>query len=388
MMRPTALLFALALLSTAVGPVHAQTSPDADEPRLVHVEDGLTPSGDDDTHESTAGAADASDGSRQAAEPSQAERRAALCELLMGAAEDHDVPADFFIRLIWTESRFNPNAVSPVGAQGIAQFMPYTARAWGLDDPFEPEQALPASASLLRWLADRFEGHWGLAAMAYNAGADRVSGYLDGGFLPYETRNYVYAITGRSAEHWRFRHQRTLEEAALDLTPNPHPPVHRPQPGARKPDDPPVIETARSGEGGETATTGPHPAAVEVVPPLPSVRPDDVPDRPVDCEALVMALGQMRTTPRPPGGGGWSPWGAQIAGHVSQAVAMRQYARTRTKLPGDLRGQSPVVIAKRVPGRGRRAIHAVQLGASSRSGAESLCRRISAAGAPCVVVRN
>lgn len=387
-MRPTVLLLAFALLSVGAVSAPARTAPEDGGARLTRVDDGLTPAGGEGAHDRAEKPADGFGDESAASEPSPAERRAALCGLLMGAADEHDVPADFFIRLIWTESRFDPNAVSPVGAQGIAQFMPYTARAWDLDDPFEPKAALPASASLLRWLADRFEGHWGLAAMAYNAGPDRVSGYLGGGFLPDETRNYVYAITGRSAEHWRFRHERTLELASLDLTLNPHPPVHLPPSWADKPDDPPVVATGPAPETVAALDTGPHPGLPVPPPPVPAARPDDVADRPVDCEALVVALGQMRTTPRPPGGGGWSPWGAQVAGHASQAIAMRQFARTRQKLPGDLRDQAPVVIAKRVPGRGRRAIHAVQLGAASRSDAQGLCRRISAAGAPCVVVRN
>jgi len=52
----------------------------------------------------------------------------------------------FFARLIWKESRFDIKAVSPAGAQGVAQFMPATAKRRGLADPFDPEQAIPASA--------------------------------------------------------------------------------------------------------------------------------------------------------------------------------------------------------------------------------------------------
>lgn len=323
-------------------------------------------------------------------QPDPAARRRALCELLMGAAGSNDVPADFFIRLIWKESRFNPNAVSPVGAQGIAQFMPYTARAWGLSDPFDPNEALPASASFLRMLSERFGGHWGLAAMAYNAGADRVTGFLNGGFLPYETRDYVYAITGRTADYWRLRRKRELEAAAIDRV-NPHPPLATSEPSADKPDDPPLIlasATAADGAEGAAGSKTGDDAAPTAVLQVPTVRPEEVPNRPVDCEALVIALGNARTSPRPPGGGGWAPWGAQIAGHINRSVAMRQYARARAKLPGDLRGKPPIVVAKRIAGRGRRAVHAVQLGASSRAAAQSLCQRISASGAACVVVRN
>ena len=54
---------------------------------------------------------------------------------------------DFFARLIWKESRFDPNAVSPAGAEGIAQFMPGTAAMRGLKNSFDIEQAIPASAN-------------------------------------------------------------------------------------------------------------------------------------------------------------------------------------------------------------------------------------------------
>jgi hypothetical protein len=108
-----------------------------------------------------------------------------------------------FVRLIWRESHFNPKAVSPKGAQGIAQFMPATAARRGLDDPFEPISAIKHSASLLSDLNEEF-GNFGLAAAAYNAGEERVHGWLAGRrTLPRETRNYVRFITGRIAEDWK-----------------------------------------------------------------------------------------------------------------------------------------------------------------------------------------
>ncbi|NYZ72587.1 lytic transglycosylase domain-containing protein [Brucella abortus] len=123
-----------------------------------------------------------------------------ICQLIGANAEAHGIPKDFFARLIWKESRFDHNAVSPVGAQGIAQFMPYTAKERGLVDPFDVEQAIPASAGFLRDLKDAF-GNWGLAAAAYNAGAGRVSSWMrTGGFLPLETEDYVLDITGAPAD--------------------------------------------------------------------------------------------------------------------------------------------------------------------------------------------
>jgi hypothetical protein len=125
-----------------------------------------------------------------------------VCEALEAAAERNNVPAPFLIRLIWQESGFNQNAISSVGAQGVAQFMPETASSRGLDDPFNPLQSVRASARLLRDLIHRF-GNLGLAAAAYNAGSKRVQDWLDKrGSLPQETRDYVKRITGLKAEDW------------------------------------------------------------------------------------------------------------------------------------------------------------------------------------------
>ena len=86
---------------------------------------------------------------------------------------------------------------------GIAQFMPETAAEHGLGDPFDPLQAISASARLLRDLRGQF-GNLGFAAAAYNAGAQRVSEWLERRRkLPRETRSYVVNVTGRSVEDWR-----------------------------------------------------------------------------------------------------------------------------------------------------------------------------------------
>jgi Transglycosylase SLT domain len=126
-----------------------------------------------------------------------------LCNALFTSAQDNDLPVPFFANLIWQESRLRDDAVSPVGALGIAQFMPRVAMASGLDNPFDPLQAIPASARLLRELRDQF-GNLGFVAAAYNAGARRVSEWLEHRrALPRETLNYIIRVTGRSAEDWR-----------------------------------------------------------------------------------------------------------------------------------------------------------------------------------------
>lgn len=126
-----------------------------------------------------------------------------LCNALLTAAENNDLPVAFFANLIWQESRLRDDAVSPKGALGIAQFMPQVAAKNGLENPLDPLQALPASARLLRTLRDQFR-NLGYVAAAYNAGAGRVADWLEHGrTLPRETRGYVLSVTGHSAEEWR-----------------------------------------------------------------------------------------------------------------------------------------------------------------------------------------
>jgi hypothetical protein len=126
-----------------------------------------------------------------------------LCNTLYASAEDNNLPVPFFANLIWQESGLQLNSVSSAGALGIAQFMPEVAVEVGLHDPFDPQQALPASARFLRALREQF-GNLGFVAAAYNAGSHRVADWLDHDrSLPQETKTYVLRVTGRSAEAWR-----------------------------------------------------------------------------------------------------------------------------------------------------------------------------------------
>lgn len=139
---------------------------------------------------------------------------AKICALIADAAKKYGIPKNFFARLIWKESRFDHLAVSPVGAQGIAQFMPATAKERGLTDAFNIEQALPASASYLNDLYNSL-GNWGLAAAAYNSGPTRLSKWIkSGGFLPLETEDYVLSITGKPIDY--FLTAKELTDTALD----------------------------------------------------------------------------------------------------------------------------------------------------------------------------
>lgn len=126
----------------------------------------------------------------------------AFAALIAQAATSTGVPSDFLLRLLKRESGLNPMAVSPKGALGIAQFMPATAAERGLADPFDPVQAIPKAAELLRDLRQRY-GNWALAAAAYNAGPGRVDAWLVGRLeLPKETVDYVANITGVNTPSW------------------------------------------------------------------------------------------------------------------------------------------------------------------------------------------
>jgi Transglycosylase SLT domain/Peptidase_C39 like family len=110
------------------------------------------------------------------------------------AATGAGIDPDLFARQINQESGFNPNAGSPAGAQGIAQFMPETARGLGID-PTDPGQALPAAANLMKSYLAKYGGDWSKALAAYNAGPGNVDKY--GGVPPFdETQTYVKNILG------------------------------------------------------------------------------------------------------------------------------------------------------------------------------------------------
>ncbi|MFI0395650.1 transglycosylase SLT domain-containing protein [Paracoccus jiaweipingae] len=126
-----------------------------------------------------------------------------VCRAIERNATENGLDPHFLARLLWKESLFEPGAISPVGAQGIAQFMPGTARMVGLDDPFNPAKAIGASARYLAALT-RGLGNIGLAAVAYNGGEARAARFIGGSeVLPYETQDYVEAITGHNAWAWR-----------------------------------------------------------------------------------------------------------------------------------------------------------------------------------------
>ncbi|MGB3503088.1 MAG: lytic transglycosylase domain-containing protein [Mesorhizobium sp.] len=210
---------------------------------------------------------------------------ARICDLIDRHARANGLSPHWFARLIWKESRFDAGAVSPAGAQGIAQFMPGTAKMRGLADPFDPEQAIPASAKYLSEMRTSF-GNLGLAAAAYNSGETRTGNWLArGGFLPLETEEYVLDIMGEPAERFSDRSYQ----------------------GTIRPLDPKL--------GFDEACRN---------------------LRVIMSRTVPMARIHVK------------PWGVQVAGNFRQSAAMRQLDRARASVPL-LRQYQPVVGRVRSP---------------------------------------
>lgn len=268
-----------------------------------------------------------------AQEPPSSGVDGALCRLIDAAAGEHAVPRGFLTRLIFRESSFRPAVTSPAGAQGVAQFMPGTARERGLADPFDPEQALPKAAQLLADLRTRF-GNWGLAAAAYNGGPGRVAVWLAGrGGLPAETENYVVSVTGATAEDW--------------------------------------AQDARAAAEGRAA---PERAAA--------------PDAEAACEVAVAAI-RARRAPLPSiAEAAFAPWGVQLAGNFVKARALSAFQRSAGRLRALLGDVRPMVIGTRLRSRGTRAFYRVRLPAQTRVEATALCRRIRERGGACLVLKS
>lgn len=115
-------------------------------------------------------------------------------EYFNAAESKYGLPSGILARLAYQESRFNPNALSPVGAIGLMQFMPATARMFGID-PKDPVQSISASA---RFLKDNYNSlkSWPLALAAYNWGPGNIAKYKDSpDKWPMETKKYVAEIS-------------------------------------------------------------------------------------------------------------------------------------------------------------------------------------------------
>ena len=283
-----------------------------------------------------------------------------ICRLIETAADAHDLPRDYFTRLIWRESSFRPHVTSPAGAQGIAQFMPGTADEQGLDDPFDPELAIPASAKYLKGLRNRF-GNLGLAAAAYNAGPTRLAKWLDsGGYLPIETEDYVIFITGRSVSDWSGKVEVLQPADSQDDGEKPGPDA----PAAAKVAEVPIAD--------------PKSAAL-------AVTPKAVGPTKKDCETLVASIRSYAPSLIE---GAYAPFGVQLSGNFSKSRAIAAYHRQVARFPSILEGKPTLIIGKRGAGRGRRAFYRVRLPAETLREATKLCQSLRNKGGACVVLRN
>lgn len=128
--------------------------------------------------------------------PSYSKGKNSFDSLIRHAAQTHGVAEGLIKAVMHTESGFNSNARSPVGAQGLMQLMPATAKRFNVSNSLDPQQNILGGAKYLSWLMKRFNGNTNLALAAYNAGEGNVDKY--GGIPPFrETQDYVKRVTSR-----------------------------------------------------------------------------------------------------------------------------------------------------------------------------------------------
>ena len=256
--------------------------------------------------------------------------RQSVCLLVESAAHANGLPVEFFVRLIWQESRFRPTAIGPrtrsgKHALGIAQFMPATAAERNLLNPFNPIEALPKAAEFLKDLRSQF-GNLGLAAAAYNAGPGRVRAWMAGAAsIPAQTRAYVLSVTGNSIDEWK---------AGRDIRAKP--------------------------ENG------------------------------VSCETLMAKLKEPPSTflgalQQRVLTGAIQPWGAILGADRSRPKILDRYAALQRKFAAVLADRDPILLER---GLGPLPRYQVRVGAESRAAANDICKQIHLAGGDCVVLRN
>ena len=137
-------------------------------------------------------------------------------QMIQNASASTGVEMPLIEAVIKNESGFNPNATSPVGAQGLMQLMPGTAAGLGVADSFDPQQNINGGAKYLRGLLDEFHGNLPQTIAAYNAGPGAVQKY--GGIPPYaETKNYVNNVM---ASYESYRAQGALAAASPEAKAN------------------------------------------------------------------------------------------------------------------------------------------------------------------------
>lgn len=251
------------------------------------------------------------------------------CQAIEAFARDSALDPGFFARLIWQESRFDPNALSHANARGIAQFIPSTAKLRGLRDPYNPAQALEYSAEYLGDMSRRFGNH-GLAAVGYNGGERRANGLMAGtGGLASETIKYVKIITGFPAEIWAH---------------NP-PETHDYRLQKDKPFQQACYELARNRK-------------LSKYPPL------------------VPPKSKLKK------------WGVQMAFGVTKKRALAQYTTRAKRCASVVKSERPDFVWQKSRASPKGGYFMARIGRDSRDSAWKLCSRLKAKGCICTVYRN
>jgi hypothetical protein len=256
-------------------------------------------------------------------------KASSICQMIESAATANGLPVEFFAEIIWQESRLRSDAIGPVTrsglrAQGIAQFMPSTAAERLLQNPFDPDQALPKSAEFLRGLEAQF-GSLGLAAAAYNAGPQRVRDWLAAKrTLPRETQRYVRDVTGHSVEEWARRAPEAL-----------------------------TVATSRA----------------------------------IPCDNVAKSVAKISPA-EPTQHDLKYAWAVQLIGDPSASKALARYRLMQSKHEDILGAHEPVVIGTTLGMGAAPIWSRVRVDASTREGATALCTRLRAVGESCIIQRN
>jgi len=204
--------------------------------------------------------------------------------------------------------------------------MPGTAKLRGLSNSFDAVAALGKSAEYLSELKLRY-GNLGFAAAAYNAGEAGLERFLEIDWLPYETREYVLAITAHAVEDWRDNPPKSLD-LALDKNKN-------------------FLD---------------------------------------GCFALASSrrLRDIVIVDEAP----WAPWGVQLAAHYRKSVAHRLFLSSVKRLPAPISSEKALVVRERNGSFGGRIRYAARIGRQTRTEADKLCATIRRSGGACIVFKN